>query len=329
MIQKYPRSPPTGLRLINEKPDFHQVSKADNSQMLPLMKINTNRVSPAEICFMKKISAHRTSDPKQALALSIVVFLLVGAVSITGLVNPDMYSAATPNWLAQTVGQDAFDLFFVAPLLLIAGLYAYTHNRLAWMIWGGTIAYLVYTFLIYCFCVSFNPLFGVYCAILGLSLFSFIWFVQSSKPGTLNVKNETFKTVTGYYFVAIAVLFSLLWLLEIIPASISGQVPQSVVAAGLPTNPVHVIDLSMFLPSVFILGVGLVRGKKMAIYFAPVALVFFILMDLTIAVLSGILLQQGQDGSIGIIIAMSSLALLSLLLLIWFLRTCTEDISHS
>ncbi len=277
---------------------------------------------------MKKNSAHRTPDPRQVLALSITLFFLIGAVSLTGLLNPDIYVFATPNWLAQTVGQDAFDLFIIAPLLLVSGLYAYVHNRLAWMIWGGTIAYLVYTFLIYCFCVTFNPLFGVYCAILGLSLFSLVWFIQSSAPGNLNVRNRKFKIVAGYYLIVIAVTFYMLWLYEIIPASLAGELPASVAVAGLPTNPVHVIDLSMFLPSVFILGVELIKSKSMALYLTPVMLVFFILMDLTIAVLSAILMQQGEKGSIGVIIAMSILTLVSLSLLVWFLRSCTEDISH-
>ncbi len=294
-----------------------------------MTKVNRTGWCLMEIWLMSKASAIPGSDLRQVLALSLALGILIIASSGIGLMYPDIYNFATPNWLAQTVGQDTFDLFVLAPLLVVSGLYAYVRNRLAWMIWGGTVAYTVYTFLIYCFCVTFNPLFGLYCAILGLSLFSLIWFIYSSKPGNLQVRNQAFVKVTAYYFLFVAVAFYILWLKEIIPASISGTIPESVAAAELPTNPVHVIDLSMFLPAICMLGIGLLKGKKMALYLTPVALVFFILMDLTIAALSSILMQRGQGSEEAVTIAMVMLALISLFILIWFLRTCNEDLSHS
>ena len=40
----------------------------------------------------------------------------------------------------------------------------------------------------------------------------------------------------------------MLWLSELIPASLSGEVPKSVTDAGLWVNPIHVLDLAVLLP---------------------------------------------------------------------------------
>ncbi|HWA33239.1 MAG TPA: hypothetical protein VG737_03870 [Cyclobacteriaceae bacterium] len=253
--------------------------------------------------------------------------LLVGC-SVTGLLYPGIYSTATPNWLAQTVGQDAIDLFLITPVLVVSAVYAYYGNRLARVMWGGTIAYIIYTFLIYCFCVSFNALFAAYCAVLGLSVFSWISFLYHMPRVGVHISDDWFLKSSAIYFILISIVFSILWLAEIIPASLAGHVPDSVLQAGIPTNPVHVIDLSMFLPAMFMLGLMVWRRKSWAFYLIPVALVFLILMDLTIAALAAILMQQGQPGDSTVVFVMGAMALVNVGLLIWFLNVSAEDLSH-
>jgi hypothetical protein len=256
-----------------------------------------------------------------------MVSLLI-ACSVAGLLHPDLYSSATPNWLAQTVGQDAIDLFLIAPLLTVSALYAYYGNRLARMIWGGTVTYMVYTFLIYCFSVKFNSFFGAYCAILGLSVFSVVSFLKRAGHEVVHISDSRFIKTSAVYFIAVPVAFSVLWLMEIVPASAAGTIPSSVAEAGLPTNPVHVIDLSMFLPAVFMLGLQVWKRRTWAFYLVPVVLIFFILMDITVACLAAIMMQQGQPSQPLVVVGMSALALFSFSLLIWFLNVSEEDLSH-
>ena len=37
---------------------------------------------------------------------------------------------------------------------------------------------------------------------------------------------------------------------EIVAPMVSGTIPEALAEAGLPTNPVHVLDVAMFLPAV-------------------------------------------------------------------------------
>jgi len=56
---------------------------------------------------------------------------------------------------------------------------------------------------------------------------------------------------------------------EIVPALIYNTIPNSVVETGLITNAVHVIDLSIVLPGIFITGISLLLGKSSGFILAP------------------------------------------------------------
>lgn len=74
------------------------------------------------------------------------------------------------------------------------------------------------------------------------------------------------------------------------------------------------LDLALLLPGIFSCGILLFFKKRIGYLLAPVFLVFFILMDLTIALLTVILKTQGQDGSFVLAAGMIALALISLVL---------------
>lgn len=259
---------------------------------------------------------------KTILALSLPLATLIVITSSVGLFTPDFYSRETPNWIAQSIGQDAIDLFLITPLLIIISILAAAKNRIAFLLWGGVNLYLIYTFVIYCFDVHFNKLFIIYCIILGLSFHSFLYFLFSQFRTA--IKNDSYKKpavkITATYFLVIACIFYLLWLVEIIPATIGHTAAQSLIETGLATNPVHVLDLSIFLPGIFIIAVLLLKKRPLGLLLAPVILVFFVLMDTTIGGLIIAMKINGIETNYSITIIMSVLALFSLVLLISYLK---------
>lgn len=252
--------------------------------------------------------------------LSLPLAVLIIIASWIGLFTENFYFKETPNWISQAIGQDAIDLFLVTPLLLITTLLA-GKNEKAFLLWGGVNLYLVYTFTIYCFDVRFNSLFLVYCFTLGLSFYSFLYFLFCLK--TLHV-NDTDKNnpvkIIAVYFLLISCLFYLLWLSEIIPAIIKHTNPEGLNDTGLPTNPVHVIDLAVILPGFFIVAIMLFRKNPRGLLLVPPVLLFFILMDITIGGLVVVMDLKGLETNYLITIVMSVLALLSTLLLVWYLK---------
>lgn len=266
---------------------------------------------------------------RNILYISLLLTTLVIIVSCVGLFTPGFYLQETRNWQAQAIGQDIFDLFLCTPVLLVSAILAYRGNTSAALILAGTIIYLIYTFLIYCFAVHFNNLFIIYCLILGLSFYSIVYFfyIQSKQPFFISIKKPTLIKMTGIYFIVISTSFYGLWLSEIIPATLKNYVPQTLIDTGLLTNPVHVIDLSVILPGIFIIGILLLKKKTSALLLAPVFLTFFILMDTTIGMLMMIMEQKGLEADLFIAAIMGGLALFSLILL-WKFLSAKTDLSH-
>ena len=268
----------------------------------------------------KNVSPHCNSNV--ILALSIPQAFFIIGVSCAGLLLPDAYSAETLNWRAQAIGQDAVDLFLVVPFLLLTTFFAAQKNRIAWFLWSGVNLYLIYTFVIYCFNIHFSKLFVAYCCTLGLSFYSLFYFlyIEIKEPVKDVVVNKSLARIIAIFFLVISVLFYSLWLSEIIPASVNATTPKTLVESGLTTNPVHVIDLAIILPGLFIVAIFTLKGKMLALLLVPAMLVFMVLMNITIAVLIIVMKRNGLEGDYTLSIAMAVLALISASLLIAYLR---------
>ncbi len=213
---------------------------------------------------------------------SVLIGALVLLSSLLGIFDPVTYAQESANWAMQAVGQDIGNLLAV-PVLLVSTYFLTKKSVAAWLVWLGTLLYFIYAFLIYAFFVHFNYLFLVYVAILGLSAYSVIVGLLGQDLAILA------KSVVGKRFRGASVLlmltgglFALLWLSEIIPALISGDLPKSIATAGLWVNPIQVIDLSLVLSAMILIGVLLWRKKTLGYVFAAPWLVFSVLMGSSI-----------------------------------------------
>jgi len=259
------------------------------------------------------------------LSLPLAAFTITA--SVAGLLTSGFYSRETHAWAVQSFGQDIINLFLIAPLLLLTSILNYQKKKVSIPVWAGTNLYLAYTFTIYCFDIHFNQLFLIYCFCLGLSLFSFIYFLTSLRnesPGS-DLSHRTPLRYIGIYFLIISVLFYFLWLSDIIPSIVSNSIPANLKQTGLFTNHVEVLDLSLILPGVFLCGILLLNGKSIGFVMAPVILTFIILMDITICVLTIYASARGMAIDISIAIVMLMLAIFSTALLIIFFMNIRSD----
>ena len=224
---------------------------------------------------------------------------------------------------AQGAGQDIVDLFLVVPLLIISLIYIRRKHRFFILIFNGIIFYILYSFFIYSFGVHFNNLFLLYCLILGSSLYIFIITV-TELSGTdikyLFSEKIPLKTI-AIYFIVIAAMFYLLWLKDIIPAILNNTVPKSVSDNGLLVNPVHVLDISVALPGLIITAVLLLKKHNLGFIFAPVLLVFLII--LTVALIGMLIMMQikGINEDISPAVIFGALSVISIILLTKYLNS--------
>lgn len=231
---------------------------------------------------------------KVLFVLSFLIGALIVAVSAGALSSGGTYAHETPQWQIQCMGQDLVNLVLTAPCLLTGALLMLNGHLAGRLIWPGIMLYVLYTFAIYCFSVHFNPFFIAYCFIFGLSLYALAFFLYHTL-----IRNRSRPPLppalaygTAAYLLVIGLAFYALWLTDIISAIRSGSVPADVSAAGLPTNPVHVLDLSVMLPLIIIGGILLLRRQWAGVLLAPYLLTFCALMNATILVLA---VMAGND----------------------------------
>ena len=266
-------------------------------------------------------------DSKSVLVLSIALVLLITAASLAGLYLPGMYAGETLNWQAQSLGQDLVDLFLIVPLLLLTSFWASKKSRVAPILWGGVNLYLVYTFAIYCFDIHFNCFFVVYCAILGLSLYSCLYFFLAIRERAFDVLlyKRAVVRITGIYLLLISCLFYFLWLSSIVPAILNKTPLKELIDTGLVTNPIHVLDLSVILPGLFITAILLFLKKPLGLIMAPVLLLFCALMDITIGSLVIVMKAKGMEGGYSLTFLMAILTVFSIILLFRYLKVMVSS----
>src|SRR6266498_5129123 len=197
--------------------------------------------------------------PKTALWLwlSLLAVLLAITGNIISLAFGKIYAHLTPVFYPQAIAQDIANLVVVAPAWITLTVLALRGSLRAYLLWLGVLTFTVYNYFIYTFSISFGPLFLLWVAVLGLSIYALMGGVASVDH---NIAASAFKsqravTFVAWFLIVVAILFSLLWLSEDVPALLSGNTPQSVIDMAIPTNPVHILDLGFFLPAVIITGV--------------------------------------------------------------------------
>jgi hypothetical protein len=231
------------------------------------------------------------------LGLSSTAALLAAAGSVVGLAAADrVYGQETDALAAAAAAQDIVGLTIVAPLLVVLGVAASRGSLRAYLGWSGCLAFTAYNYAIYAFSVQFGPLFLVWVAVLGLSVFALV-------GGLSTLPAETVKTrfaarglpLPAWFVIVVGALFTLLWLSEIGPDLLAGGPSHSATAWDVPTNPVHVLDLALFLPAVVTSGVLLLRRHPFGYATVVGQLVWLALTSLPILVTPFVATSRGHE----------------------------------
>ena len=110
-----------------------------------------------------------------------------------------------------------------------------------WLIWAGLMGYLIYAYGLYSFDRVMNPVWLIYVAVLSVSVLSALMFLRAVDPGALTTGPHPppRRTVAGL-FGLLVVLFTALWLSQLLPAMAARQ--------PLPGQTIFVLDLAVALP---------------------------------------------------------------------------------
>jgi hypothetical protein len=252
----------------------------------------------------------RASQPgKLGAELSLVLAIALAAISVCGVALSSTYARETAAWAAQAIGQDWFDLVVAVPCLALVARRTERGSRRARLLLASALLYAGYELVIYAFGIRFNSLFLLYCGALGVTVLAQlavgVGLLQDPGPGWS--AGTPVKTIAAVLF-GTGALFAFLWLAEILPAIVHGGTPASITAAGTPTNPVHVIDLSVILPAHVAAAALILRRRRLGEVLATVLLGFDLLMSASIAGMLMVMRIRGYQASLGVIVGLTALA---------------------
>ncbi len=264
-----------------------------------------------------------TKNVASWLWLSIAAVVLAVAGNILALAIKSIYAPLTPAFYPQALAQDIASLAIVSPLWLICAVLALRGSLRAYLVWLGVLTFTIYNYVIYTFSVPFGPLYPLWLAVFGLSLFALIGGIASLDHTAVRLAFASRRTVVivAWFIIVVAVFFAFLWLSEDVPALLAGRLPQSVVDMAVPTNPVHSLDLSFFLPAGFLIASYVLRDRPLGYTLIPAFVVFLILTGIPILVTPFVQARIGQTPGWGVLAPIGTLTVISVGLLVWLLST--------
>jgi hypothetical protein len=179
------------------------------------------------------------------------------------------------EWVSsQMRGQDFVSLVFGLPLLVVSAHFARKGSIRGLLVWLGALAYVTYAYL-YIFGIAWNELFLVYLALMVTSAFTLISALVALDP--LAIREHFDRSAptrsVGRFLYFFAVVLGLMWGIQAVVATMTGDVPKSVTSSGHPTAVVFILDLGLVVP-LFVVGSRLLsRGKPWGFVAAGVLLV--------------------------------------------------------
>ena len=207
-----------------------------------------------------------------------------GAAGLTLLFPAVLTGVAAAN--GNLRGTAAVVLAVGVPVLVAAMIGCRRGSTRAFVVWLGTLGYLLYQAVMFCFATPLNTFFLFYVAYLGLAVWSVVFLVRGTDltafDRCLSPRVPT-RAVAGFALVVV-VVNTAAWLGGIIPAVLSEDPRAFLTATGLLTNPVYIQDLAIWLPLLAVAAVAAWRHRVWGQLATAAMLTLFVLESISICV---------------------------------------------
>jgi hypothetical protein len=238
-----------------------------------------------------------------------------------------IYGKETVALADASAAQDIVNLLVVAPLLVTLALWASRGSLRAYLGWLGCVAFTAYNYAIYSFSIHFGPLFLLWVAVLGLSVYALAGGLATLDASAVKARfGRRRLPAAAWVLIGVATLFVLLWLSEIVPALLTGDPSRSAGEWNVPTNPVHVLDLGFFLPATITSGVLLLRRHAIGYATAAGQLTWLALTCLPILVTPLVANARGHPAAWAVMLPIGALLIATLIVLFRLLRRVGPDV---
>jgi len=187
------------------------------------------------------------------------VALLTTAVSFLAW---GVFQRDVPMTVGNMRGTALTMLVLAVPLLVASMILSSRGSLRARFVWMGSLAYIAYNAVMFCFALQYNSFFLLFVALLGLSFWALVMLASQFDPFVVSasVTGVRARTVAVYLLVCL-VLFAVMWLRDIVPATVDNVLPGSFEGTGLTQNPIYVLDFAFTFPLLAVGAVWLWRRR--------------------------------------------------------------------
>jgi hypothetical protein len=175
-------------------------------------------------------------------------------------------------------GQDAVVLFLGVPLLIITILLYQRGSLVGHLLLIGLLGYFIYVYASMAFGAAYNPLFLLYTAVFGFSLFGFIIVFNSAVLKLAAFDDLSSLPGSGliiFMFVSGAITL-FVWGAPLIEAFVSGSAPARM--DSYTTMVTYAFDLAIITPATIICGFMILRGNALGYILAMPLLTLIVLL---------------------------------------------------
>jgi uncharacterized membrane protein len=195
--------------------------------------------------------------------LSLVVALLTTVVSVAGLLDGNQIYPSSQ--LTGNTGTDALNLMVGIPMLLGAMWLARRGSLIGLLAWPGALYYVLYVYTFYVLGVPFNALFLPYVVLVSLSLYTTIGLVAciDGEAVRRRLRGRVPTRVIAGALILIATLFT------VVDTALIGAALASHAAVDTTTRVSWIVDFTVELPALLIVGVLFWRRAALGYIAAP------------------------------------------------------------
>jgi hypothetical protein len=190
-----------------------------------------------------------------------------------------LYQHMSAEIAPQGIAQDYVTLFIAIPVLFGALIWMRRGSLKGYFILAGCLGYFFLTYLFYLMMAMYNSMFLIYVVLVSTSFFALIIALTSTATNRLpDFYSETkLNKLAGGFLIFSAVAIASLWLSLVIPPLLDRTIIP-VETEHYTTLVVQGLDLALFLPASFIIGLLFFRKKPLGYLLAPVYLVFLTIL---------------------------------------------------
>jgi hypothetical protein len=218
------------------------------------------------------------------------------------------------------------------PVLIVAMIATAHGSARGFVVWLGTMGYLIYQAVLLCFATPLNSLFLLYVAYLSLAVWTTVMLLRATDLSAFaaRLSSAVPARVTAAAALVIVVLNAGAWLSQIVPAVLSSRPTSVLDGTGLVTNPVYVQDLAIWLPLLAAAAVACWRRRSWGLLTTAAMLAFFVLESISISVDQWFGSHADPTSSVSsaaMVPAFASVAAITAGLLAWFMRAVDQTSS--